>query len=810
MAYSSPAGLNDDAALTIITPSQMALNVRVLGVYLVDSQSGQSQLLAAPSDGAVAELRPPNQILYRGAFDSGVFQADLRYTYTKGGFESDVIVTRQPKLAPQDRGLNPATTWLQVRHQWQNAPPPQRLQQITLGQGTGTETPDQIIDLGELFFPCGRAFLTDGASSTDTNVAAQIALVSAGGSGADIPVGKEWQTAAGPGGSSLLLESVAWTSIAAKLAQLPLMAEADAPAPDTAVAQGSPEGPCPLPPGAICLAATPTETPGLVLDYITVGSSGQNQTFNTFVQGVGPTYLITPSGSGYANLSGTVTFEPGCVIKYQAGATLMLSGSVVCNGTQSNPSIFTSEYDGQYGGYVAYGTPATGDVNIAVDLYYPLQGSVALNGLGVRYANTAIESVQNCGSMLGTTVANCSLYECGTGLYASGVNVTINNSDLLQVTTPLTWVSGCSYAPSGSFGTGYVPAITVNPVDSVLEPGSGATFAVTVSPATAAIYEWCTNGVAVPGGTGPSQTLTVANPVDRMSVLVYVWNIFGYGCCSTPAYVSVLGTSAWAMWTDVLALTNTTTASLWTDLSCSDPAAMARNTSSLICGKTGFTAISQLNSGSSNAPCVAGQRPVTALTGHHGYMRGHGETASGTNYYRTVAPFMTVYFCNGSGNVVQVNVLASIVHNPDSGGTNDYSVLFFDTDVTTLGVTPMQVGEAPQSDGVILVTSQYAPAGVPGSVIVYSPPMSGNILPLYSYQTMNGPILGDSGSPLMVPTTDNTLVFIGGVANTSGGRTTGPCAQMQTDMNSLIAIANSQYGYNLNTNYYQMVWHATQ
>jgi len=796
----------------------MALNVRVLGVYLVDSQSGQSQLLAAPSDGAVAELRPPNQILYRGAFDSGVFQADLRYTYTKGEFESDVIVTRQPKLAPQDCGLNTATTWLQVRHQWQNAPPPQRLQQITLGQGTGTETPDQIIDLGELFFPCGRAFLTDGASSTDTNVAAQIALVSAGGSGADIPVGKEWQTAAGPGGSSLLLESVAWTSIAAKLAQLPLMAEADAPAPDTAVARGSPEGPCPLPPGAICLAATPTETPGLVLDYITVGSSGQNQTFNTFVQGVGPTYLITPSGSGYANLSGTVTFEPGCVIKYQAGATLMLSGSVVCNGTQSNPSIFTSEYDGQYGDPILTGTPATGDVNLGVDLYHPLQGSVTLNGLVVRYANTAIESVQNCGSMLGTTVANCSLYECGTGLYASGVNVTINSSDLLQVTTPLTWVSGCSYPPSGSFGTGAPPTATVSPLCQVVEQGSSATWTAAVSPSYPSTeYQWylyCeTNSdewswFPVIGAT--NQSLTVQNPADGDLGGLRVYNPFGYCWVLSDSHVvSVLDTSAWAMWTDLLALTNTTTASLWTDLSCSGPAAMARNTSSLICGKTGFTAISQLNSGSSNAPCVAGQRPVTALTGHHGYMRGHGETASGTNYYSTVAPFMTVYFCNGSGNVVQVNVLASIVHNPASGGTNDYSVLFFDTDVTTLGVTPMQVGETPQSDGVILATSQYAPAGVPGSVVVCSPAMCGNILPLYSYQTMDGPILGDSGSPWMVPTTDNALVFIRGAGTTGPG--TQANSQMQTDMNSLIAIANSpRYGYSLNTNNYQMVWHATQ
>ena len=219
-AYFSPAGLNDDAALTIVSQSNRVYQARVLGIYYFDTQSGQSNLLATPSDAAVAEILPPNQIVYRGAFNSPQFKADLRYTYTKAAFESDVIITSQPKLSPADCGLNPDTTLIQVRHQWLGASMP-RTQEVTLAQGPGPGLGDQILDFGDLWFPRGRAFAWGDDAGRGTN-AAQISLPGLGSQAVEAPVAKQWQPA---GSKATLIESVTWDSIAPMLTQLPTIAK---------------------------------------------------------------------------------------------------------------------------------------------------------------------------------------------------------------------------------------------------------------------------------------------------------------------------------------------------------------------------------------------------------------------------------------------------------------------------------------------------------------------------------------------------------------------------------------------------------
>jgi hypothetical protein len=65
--------------------------------------------------------------------------------------------------------------------------------------------------------------------------------------------------------------------------------------------------------------------------------------------------------------------------------------------------------------------------------------------------------------------------------------------------------------------------------------------------------------------------------------------------------------------------------------------------------------------------------------------------------------------------------------------------------------------------------------------------------PFNDYSTTEG---GDSGSANMIPTTDGSLVFIGGIS-TSGALSD----QMQQDMNILTLYLN------LNTNDYGLNWH---
>ncbi|MGO9202614.1 MAG: hypothetical protein ACLQM8_18995 [Limisphaerales bacterium] len=780
--YFSPAGLNNDAALTIITPGQQALLARVQGVYLFDGQSGQGLLLAAPSDSAVAELHPPNQVVYRSAFASDALEADLRYTCTKAGIECDVIITRQPGLSPQDCGFNPATTLLQVRHQWQNAPPPASIHQITVGQGTGAGTVDEFIDLGELFFPPGRAFLTDGSSSTDTNAPAQISIANAAAGGGGVPVTKEWQTWGGPGGSSLLIESVAWPSIATNLAQLPLMAEAEGPATGDFFAAAATSG--------IQLAGEASPTAGVVLDWQTV-EGGVSFDFTN-----GTTWLVNVN----CYFSGTLTFEAGCVVKYLSSTMLVCNyGKVQCNGTPASPSILTCAGDAQYGqGLGGYSLSQSADPALWI---FSSSTSQTIQSLVVRYATLALEfyGSAKCGSP-SDYVNNCFLFNCGTGVSSDARAVSISSSLCYEVTTPIEPGYGCTI--SGSFGAGAPPTATfTSPSCQVLEQGSSATWTVAVSPSYPSTeYQWYL-GAPIIGAT--NQSVTVQNPADGDNCTVLVYNPFGYcGAASALQAVSVLDTSAWAIWTDLLALTNTTTASLWktTPPLTDPPTGMAWNTNCLIYHKFGLTAISQMNSW--DIPCgCPGQIPVTALTGRHGYARGHGMGTPGTN--NPMAPALTVWFCttnNPPNNLVPVNVLADIVRYDSQ---YDYTVLVFDSDVSTMGITPMYVGDTPQSDTPILVTSQYPVNNVIGSVIVNSPVMCGNILPLYSYQTMGGPMGGDSGSPLMVPTTDNYLVFIGGIGYTTGAHTTGPCTQMQTDMDTLSTDAG------LNPASYQMRWHGT-
>jgi len=55
-------------------------------------------------------LYPPNQVIYTNAFTD--VRADVRYTYTKAGFEQDVILREQPP-SPEAYGFDPATTKLE-------------------------------------------------------------------------------------------------------------------------------------------------------------------------------------------------------------------------------------------------------------------------------------------------------------------------------------------------------------------------------------------------------------------------------------------------------------------------------------------------------------------------------------------------------------------------------------------------------------------------------------------------------------------------------------------------------------------------
>ena len=79
--------------ISITAASNRVLQTHILGLYYFDAATGQSALLGAVHD-SIGELLPPNQIIYHNAF--GGCTGDVRFTFSRAGFESDVILLAAP------------------------------------------------------------------------------------------------------------------------------------------------------------------------------------------------------------------------------------------------------------------------------------------------------------------------------------------------------------------------------------------------------------------------------------------------------------------------------------------------------------------------------------------------------------------------------------------------------------------------------------------------------------------------------------------------------------------------------------------
>ncbi|HYG34417.1 MAG TPA: hypothetical protein VEC99_06510, partial [Clostridia bacterium] len=165
--------LNAEGAVTLVTKSNLVLRLRPVGLYYFDAESGESVQVAAVRD-CEGELLPPNQLVFRSALDS--LEADIRYTWSKGAFESDLVLLQKPK-SPAAYGLNPKTTRLELWHVFGEEPQPQRTPAILEGETNPTlrasmaepDLIDETLDFGDIRFPQGCAFSISGAARVGTN-----------------------------------------------------------------------------------------------------------------------------------------------------------------------------------------------------------------------------------------------------------------------------------------------------------------------------------------------------------------------------------------------------------------------------------------------------------------------------------------------------------------------------------------------------------------------------------------------------------------------------------------------------------------
>jgi hypothetical protein len=89
--------LNTQAVFDLQAPNGARLRGGVRSLHLTDSSTGRSILLGTVRQNVPAELQPPNQVIYRDAFD-GLVQADVVLTWKHNAFSQDVDFSRDPSF----------------------------------------------------------------------------------------------------------------------------------------------------------------------------------------------------------------------------------------------------------------------------------------------------------------------------------------------------------------------------------------------------------------------------------------------------------------------------------------------------------------------------------------------------------------------------------------------------------------------------------------------------------------------------------------------------------------------------------------
>jgi len=285
-------------AIDMQTPDGKRMRSHVLGLSYFDTASGQSVLIAEVKDSR-GQLYPPNVVIYPDAFTD--IKADVRYTYTRAGFEQDIILHERPP-GPEAYGLNPATTRLQVLTEFLNPPQPGKKQMSLKTQQR--DALDEDLDFGTMQMGRGKAFLLERG-------------------GGDIPVSKQWLKLEG---RDFLVEEVAVPDIDEALQALPAAEGASLNSAAGSVRHVvSKQRLLPALPLAqagtneMQLAGLSLPSQGLVLDYqMTIGTR-TNFTFQADT-----TYYIRTPG---LTLYGTNTFEGGAVLKYASNGMLTVTAS---------------------------------------------------------------------------------------------------------------------------------------------------------------------------------------------------------------------------------------------------------------------------------------------------------------------------------------------------------------------------------------------------------------------------------------------------------------------------------------------------
>ncbi len=417
---------NTPAAIQHRLPDGRLLSSHVYGIGWYDTATGQSVLLAELSD-TTGLLTEKNVVVYPDALRGSV-TASLRYTYTRSGFEQDVIIREAPP-APEEFGLASKTSRLEVWTEFDESfePAVKSLERIESSAQARSE-PDVELDFGSLHIGSGRFFRLDQQEES-------LGLMV-----------KEWVRELD--GRRFLVEAVPLHRVEGALNALPpgKGGASVGPRQSRRTLWASTPRPKPIgPQTALMRRIHPTRDtalvqhlgrPGLVLDYLAVINGTTNQVFRSDVM-----YWV----SGNTLLHGTTTFEPGAVIKFDpsTSAGIEIRDSLVWLANPLMPVTLTARDDSGFG-ETAPGqtTPLTHAGYGGSGLRFNGPTTTLINGLRVRNLRRGVEYATGTGHILrhaqfvdvgeairltgGTTVAaqNLLVSRASTGVFGGTGNAT--------------------------------------------------------------------------------------------------------------------------------------------------------------------------------------------------------------------------------------------------------------------------------------------------------------------------------------------------------------------------------------------------
>jgi hypothetical protein len=416
--------------IEVVTPDGLHLKSRPLGISYDD---GTNTVLIGQLTNSIGVLVSSNQVVYPNAFTG--LDADLRYTYRKGGFEQDIVLQEQPPT-PESFGLSSQNARLQVLTEFFNPPEPKQTKfkaNLKSKVSKQTVSSDTTLTFGKMKMVQGRAFAMNSESGKRK---AETSAVS-----------KSWVHLQG---RTFLIEELPVQAIATQLQQLPPPTAATMSSANTLLHKVSATRL--LPPIQMAQAATNAVRlakrdinyqSGVVLDYDEID---EDQTDFTFTNGT--TYYI----SGTVNLTGVTTFQGGAIIKYADDGNLALDDTseapdgnpaAVWPESADQPAVFTSVDDNSVGEAIGSGTPTTNDTSYFsfewrswdVDAWY-------WKNIRVFYAGCVVrdDTGGGCPTMV---VSDSQFFDCNVVLASCAGSIQFNNN----------LFSGCTFVVVSAVGS---------------------------------------------------------------------------------------------------------------------------------------------------------------------------------------------------------------------------------------------------------------------------------------------------------------------------------------------------------------------